>query len=228
MRLHPNGLAVASYRHQTINYRRFLLRKTALLAVVSGFFFLACFADAQQADAMFGFGTVMSPGASPCTVDATSGQVICPEKGGLYTNIGADVIFHRRIGFAFDAAWRASQGNYGGLGVPYRPIIFDFNGVYQPRLGKKVGLDLMGGIGWQSTRYYGFTPTFSCEQFNACYQSSNHFLVDIGAGLRYYVFGHAFVRPEVRYYKVFNNTVDFTSGNIVRVGASIGYTIGPD
>jgi hypothetical protein len=204
------------------------LRKLALLAVMSGFFFLACFAQAQQGDAMFGFGTVLSPGAASCNADATSGQVICPEKGGLYTNIGADVIFHKRFGFAFDTAWRASQGNYGGLGIPYRPIIFDFNGVYQPRLGKKVGLDLVGGIGWQSTRFYGFTPTFSCEQLGACYQSSNHFLVDVGAGVRYYVWGHVFVRPEVRYYKVFNNTVDFTSGNIVRVGASIGYTIGPD
>jgi hypothetical protein len=52
--------------------------------------------------------------------------------------------------------------------------------------------------------------------------------VDLGAGLRYYVHGHIFVRPEVRYYKIFNNTVDFTSGNVIRVGASIGYTIGPD
>ena len=60
-------------------------------------------------------------------------------------------------------------------------------------------------------------------------QSSNHFLVDLGAGLRYYVWGHVFVRPEVRYYRIFNNTDDFTSDNIIRVGASIGYTIGgPD
>src|SRR4029077_13575256 len=66
MRLHPNGLAVASYRYQTLNYRRFLLRKTVLLAVMSAFFFLACFAQAQQADAMFGFGTVVSPGAAAC------------------------------------------------------------------------------------------------------------------------------------------------------------------
>src|SRR5258708_18158291 len=112
MRLHPNGLAVASYRHQTLNYRRFLLRKLALLAVMSGFFILACFAQAQQADAMFGFGTVVSPGASPCNVDATTGQVTCPEQGGLYTNIGADLIFHRRIGFASAATLGVNAGNY--------------------------------------------------------------------------------------------------------------------
>ena len=206
------------------------MRKFAFVATV--FLLLLAFvvipnlASAQQGDAMLGFGTVVSPGAAACNQSASTGQVFCPEKGGLYINLGADVIFHRRVGFGFDASWKASQGNYGGLGIPYRPILFDFNGVYQPRLSKKVGADLMAGIGWQSTRYYGFVPTFSCEQFNACYQSSNHFLVDLGAGLRYYVWGNAFVRPEVRYYRIFNNTSDFTSGNIIRLGASIGYTIG--
>ena len=144
-------------------------------------------------------------------------------------NIGADVIFHKRLGVGFDADWRASQGSYGGTGgQPYRPLLFDFNGVYQPRLGKKAGLDLFGGIGWQSTRFYGYTPTSGCVYFGACYTSSNHFLVDLGAGVRYYPWGHFFVRPEVRYYHILNNTDVFSSGNVVRVGASIGYTIGPE
>jgi hypothetical protein len=203
------------------------LRKLALLAVVSGFFFLACFAQAQQGDAMFGFGTVLSPGAAACGPNS-SGNFVCPERGGLYTNISADVIFHKRVGIAFDAAWRAGTGDFGGLGQPYRPILFDFNGDYQPKLSKKVGLDLLGGIGWQTTRFYGFQPTFSCEAFNSCYTSANHFLVDLGAGVRYYVWGHVFVRPEARYYHILNNSDFYTSGNIVRVGASIGYTIGPD
>jgi hypothetical protein len=201
------------------------LRKSALLAVMSGFFFLATLAQGQQADAMIGFGTIISPGADECNATTFT----CPEKGGLYTNIGGDVIFHKRLGFGFDAAWKATQGAYGGSGgQPFRPILFDINGVYQPRLNKKAGLDLMAGIGWQTTRFYGYQPTSGCVYFGACYLSSNHFLVDIGGGLRYYVWGHVFVRPEAHYYKIFNNTSDFTSGNIVRLGASIGYTIGPD
>src|SRR5258708_14399144 len=131
---------------------------------MSGFFFRACFAQAQQADAMFGFGTVVSPGAAACNVDATTGQVTCPEKGGLYTNIGADVIFHKRIGFAFDAAWRTSQGNYGGLGIPHRPIIFYFNGVYQPPFSKKVGLYLFGGLRRVGTPSFRLPPPFSFRQ----------------------------------------------------------------
>jgi len=203
------------------------LRKLAFLTALFSLLFVASFASAQQADAMLGFGTILSPGSSSCGTQS-SGNFVCPEKGGLYPNISADVIFHRRMGFGFDVAWKGSQGNYGGLGIPYRPIIWDFNGVYQPRISKKVGLDLMAGIGWQSTRFYGYTPTFSCEQLGACYQSSNHFLVDIGGGLRYYVWGHVFVRPEAHYYRVFNNTVDFSGNDLLRVGASIGYTIGPE
>jgi len=202
------------------------MRKLAFLATIFAFLILPSLASAQQGDAMFGFGTLLSPGAAECGL--SSGQLACPEKGGLYPNLSADVIFHKRIGFGFDVAWRGGQGNFAGLGLPYRPLLFDFNGVYQPRLSKKTGLDLMGGIGWQSTRFYGYQNTSNCVYFGACYSSYNHFLVDVGGGFRYYFYGHVFVRPEAHYYHVFNNSDVFTSGNIIRVGGSIGYTIGPD
>jgi hypothetical protein len=204
-----------------------ILRKLGFLVVVLSFFALASLASAQQFDPMFGFSAVTSPGAAECGT-STSGQFACPEKGGIYPSVGADVIFAKRLGFGFDAVWRGGQGNYGNLGVPYRPILFDFNAVYQPRISKKAGFDLMGGVGWQDTRYYSYSYSGNCVYFGACYNSSNHFLVDVGAGVRYYVWNHVFVRPEVRFYDIINNTVDFTSGNIIRLGASIGYTIGPD
>ncbi len=192
------------------------MRKLAFLTAVCVFFFLANFASAQQGDAMFGGGTLISSGSCSSTTG------FCPEKGGFYPAVSADVIFHKRIGFNFETAWRASQGDYAGQ--PYRPIITDFNAMYQPRLGKKIGADLMAGIGWQSTRFYlpYCTGTFSCDNF----VSTRHFLVDIGGGIRYYVWGHVFVRPEVHYYQIVNNTDVFSSGNVFRVGASIGYTIG--
>ena len=202
------------------------MRKFALLATFVAVLALSSLSSAQQGDAMIGFGTMLAPGAAACGSPSFS-NFVCPERGGLYTNISADVIFHRRVGFGFDAAWR-SQGDFGGLGQPYRPLLFDFNAVYQPRLNKKVGADLFGGVGWQSTRFYGFQQTFSCYALGACYTSANHFLVDAGAGIRYYVWGHVFVRPEMHYYHVMNNTDFFSSSNIVRVGASIGYTIGPE
>ena len=86
----------------------------------------------------------------------------------------------------------------------------------------------MGGIGWQTTRFYGYQATTNCLVFGSCYTSNNHFLVDVGGGIRYYVWGHVFVRPEVHYYHILNNTDVFSNTNVFRVGASIGYTIGPD
>jgi Outer membrane protein beta-barrel domain len=197
------------------------LRKFAFFAAVPALCLFATLASAQQADAAFGFGTIMSSGSC----DATSG--LCPEKGGLYLNVNADVVFHRRIGFLFDTTWRASQGAYGGTGgQPFRPILSDFNALFQPKLSKKAGVDLSAGVGWQSTRFYlpYCTNSFTCNNF----ESSHHFLVDIGGGIRYYVWGHVFVRPEIRYYNIHNNTSDFSSNNVFRAGASIGYTIGPE
>jgi hypothetical protein len=204
------------------------LRKFAFLALVFSFFTLANLASAQQADAMLGFGTIVDPSSTSASSCPTfSVTCIGPQKGGLYLTLGGDVIFHRRIGFNFEANWRAKQGldNFNG-GQLYRPILFDFNGVYQPRITKKVGADLMGGIGWQTTRFYGFNYSSNCLVFGSCYTSNNHFLVHLGGGLRYYVFGNAFVRPEVHLYHIVNNTDVFTNSNVLRVGASIGYTIG--
>lgn len=204
------------------------MRKLGILATVFAVLSLASLASAQQGDAFLGFGTLLSSGSCGSSSTSLNG-ILCPQKGGLYPNVGADVIFHKRFGAGFDIAWRGGQGQYGYTGgQPYRPILFAFNGVYQPRIGKKLGADLLGGIGWQSTRYYGYQNTVSCIYFYACYTSSNHFLINVGAGLRYYFFGHAFIRPEFRYYYINNNTADFTSSNVFRVGASIGYTIGPD
>jgi hypothetical protein len=212
------------------------LRTPAFLATLFAILVLCSFASAQQGDAYIGGGTLLSStpssseriGGSNCTLNS-GGNVVCPEKGGFYLNLGGDVIFKKRIGAAFDIHWRASDGNFGGPGgQPYRPLIFTFNGVYQPRLSKKAGLDLFGGIGWQSTRFYSYQATTNCIYFGACYTSSNHFVVDVGGGLRYYVWGHMFVRPELRYYQIVNNTDVFTSNHIIHVGASIGYTIGPE
>lgn len=202
------------------------MRKSVLLIALACCVLLAGVAQAQQFDAMFGFGTLMSSKSSSASLTAPQS-----EKGGLYTSFSADVIFKHRLGFNGEVAWRTSQGIYPGNGVvgfqdqPYRPILFDFNGMYQPRISKKVGADLMGGVGWQNTRFYVpfCTNGFTCNPF----VSSHHFLVHVGGGIRYNVWGHFFIRPEVHYYKI-NNNNDFNSGNVFRAGASIGYTIGPE
>jgi len=205
------------------------LRKIAFAATLFAFSLVASLASAQQLDAMLGFGTITAAGTTSSSCPVFSVTCVGPEKGGLYPTIGADVIFHRHIGFNFEASWRGKQAlDLANGGQYYRPLLFDFNGMYQPRLSKKAGVDLMGGIGWQSTRFYAYNYSSNCVVFGSCYTSNNHFLVHVGGGLRYYVWGHMFVRPEAHLYHVLNNSDVFTNNNVIRVGASIGYTIGPD
>lgn len=228
MLLHPNVLAAASYCVPPPS-QEVPLRKFAFFATIFAILLIPSFSSAQQADAMIGFGTLLATGTNNTTACVTTFTSNCvgPEKGGLYTTISGDVIFHKRVGFNFEANWRTKQGlDSANGGQYYRPILFDFNGVYQPRISKKIGADLMGGIGWQTTRFYQFTNTVSCIDFNSCYVSNNHFLVHIGAGLRYYVWGNVFFRPEAHFYHILNNSDVFTNNNVIRVGASIGYTIG--
>jgi opacity protein-like surface antigen len=207
------------------------LRKLAFLAPICACLFFAQFASAQQGDIMFGGGTLLSS-----TPSASSSSFLPAEKGGTYLNISGDIVgFKRRLGFNVETAWRASQGPYADENVTYRPILTDFNALFQPRLGKRAGLDLFGGIGIASTRFY-VPAIVTCSNFTGqCinYTSSDHFMEDLGAGLRYYVWHHVFVRPEVHYYHIQNNNNAqnngaFNSDNVFRVGASIGYTIGSD
>lgn len=154
-----------------------------------------------------------------------------PEKGGTYFNVSGDLIkFKHRLGFNAETSWRYKRRDYPDNGQSVRPFLTDFNALFQPRLNKKFGLDLFGGVGVASYRFSlpGATscsiPTGGCTFFN----SSNHFMEDLGGGVRYYVWhrlAHIYIRPEVHYYHIQNN-VEFNSPNLFRVGASLGYTFG--
>lgn len=210
------------------------MRKLALLTpVVFAALFFAQFASAQQGDVMFGGGTLLS--SAPTAAQQVSGNIA--ERGGTYLNIAGDVVgFKRRLGFMIETSWRASQGAYIPGQINYRPIWTDFNAMFQPKLGKKLGLDLFGGVGVASTRFY-YPYTTSCSYFSGCinYTSNHNFMEDAGAGIRYYVWRHVFVRPEIHYYHIDGNSNTntanpggFSSDNVFRVGGSIGFTIGPE
>ena len=87
-----------------------------------------------------------------------------------------------------------------------RGDLTDFNALFQPKLGKRVGLDLFGGIGIDSTRFY-VPYTTSCSYFSGCinYSSSDHFIEHLSGGLRYYFFRRYFIRPEIHYYHIQDN-----------------------
>ena len=192
-----------------------------VLALVSA---LAPNLHAQQFDAAFGFGTVTAPSAS---------NGFPSESGGLYVSFSGNVILKHHIGFGGEVSPRVRQAPYGVsngsvfLGVvPYRPIFYDLNAVYGvTSIKKKIGADLMAGIGGQDVRFY--SGTYTCG-FTGCtnYNSSNHFAWHFGGDFRYYFWGHAFVRPEAHYYIVHNNW-EFNNVNPARFAVSIGYSFTP-
>jgi hypothetical protein len=177
---------------------------------------------AQQVDAALGFGTTTAPAAS---------NGFPSLSGGLYVSFNGNVILKHHIGFGGEVAPRLRQAPYGinnslfsGV-LPYRPIFYDFNAVYGiTSVKKKIGGDLMAGIGGEDLRFY--TGTYTCGLTCTNYQSSNHFAWHFGADLRFYVWGHAFIRPEAHYYIVHNNQ-EFNNVNAARYAISIGYSFMP-
>jgi hypothetical protein len=197
------------------------MNRLLLVAAFSLMLMIALAGNAQQFDAAFGLGTVNAPSAANATGDHFPQSI----GGGTFVAISGDYLFKHHFGVGGEVAWRASQNSYAGI-APFRPIFYDFNGVYAPPLGKKAAVELQAGIGAQSTRFY--QNFFNCSSFTgSCtnYTSSNHFMGHFGGGIRLYPYGNFFIRPEVHLYLV-NNNFEFSSAHSVRYGASIGYSFG--
>ena len=198
--------------------RKFALVFFALVFAVPRF---ASFAYAQQIDLAVGASALLSS-----TYNSASQAYQSPsEKGGTYPSFSADFILKNRIGVNGEVAVRASQGLYNGYQA-FRPVLYDFNAVYAPRINKKISADLMAGVGGESIIFYNSFGT--CIYPNGCPTrvSGGHFLVHVGGGVRYYFWHSFFVRPEAHLYVIHNN-FQFSSGNIGRIGVSIGYTFRP-
>jgi hypothetical protein len=200
------------------------LKRTLRIAILLTFVCAALaafssFAEAQKVDIAFGVSTIDAPGAS----SADSSHAPVSLTGGTYPGFSGDVLFWHHLGIGSEIYWKANQGNYGGdTTLPFRPIFFDFNAVYSPKLASHTYLELVGGIGALDTRIY----CQGCGNgFNTNYSSDKHFMGDFGGGIKFYPRGGFFVRPEARLYLV-NNNLNFSSARVARYGLSIGYTFG--
>lgn len=196
------------------------MRKIVLGAVMC-VFLMETTSFGQQLDAAFGVGTVSELSSSSTTSFPGLNSPVSL-NGGAYLNFSGDYMFYRGIfGVGGELGWRASRLDFQG--IPYRPIFYDFNGIFAPKLAKSVTAELMAGIGGEDVRFYN--PAGGCGIGCTNFVSTNHFLGHLGAGLRFYVHGNFFIRPEAHLYLVHNND-EFTSGSPARYGVSIGYSFG--
>lgn len=172
---------------------------------------------AQSVDAFLGFNTVITK---------TPPDGIPKFGTGLFPTVGGDLMFlPHGLGLGGQVAWRGSQTDYFGEGV--RPILFDFNLVWQPvPPGQKIRPDIAVGIGATSLRFY--TGQYSCSTFTGCtdYLSSNHAMLHASVGLKIYLTDHIFLRPGVDFYNIRHN-IEFGVPTAWQAGVAIGYTLGP-
>ena len=196
-----------------------------LTLICAGLAAFSSFAEAQKIDIAFGVSTTIAPGAS-----FVNGVENFPSfSGGAYPGVSGDVLFWHNLGVGAEVFWRASSAGCApslcgfDSGITYRPVLYNFNAVYSPKLASHTYLELVGGLGALDTHYSACTLSGSSCGGSQLISSSNHFDVDLGGGIKFYVKGGFFVRPEARFYWINNNT-DFSSDHTTRVGASIGYT----
>ncbi len=206
------------------------MKQTLRIAIVFAFTCAALaafsnFAQAQKIDFGFGLSTTLAPAAS-----FVDGVEAAPSlKGGVFPGFSGDVLFWHNLGVGAEVFWRGGNGvcpenDCGFTGISYRPVFYNFNAVYSPKIVSHVYLEVVGGIGALDTHYStcNFSGASSCGG-NIPIGSSNHFDVDFGGGIKLYATHGFFIRPEARFYWI-NNNIDFSSNHTTRVGASIGYT----
>ena len=180
------------------------------------------------ADVFFGVGTAIA-GSSGQSIDTfnTGNPFVSPRLGGTFGKAGADFMLTPHFGIGGETDFRFSQGAYAGLS--YRPIFYDFNGIWTPINGesRRIVPEFQAGLGGTNVKFYA--QNSSCDAFVGCasnsqyLESANHFQVHLEAGVRFYVTHHLFIRPQVDAHWV-NNFTQFGTDWVPEYGASLGWS----
>jgi hypothetical protein len=153
-----------------------------------------------------------------------------PTIGGVFGVFGADFMLRPKFGINGEYAFRFAQADYLPLaGLKYRPGFYDFNAVYQPLSGKRVVPVVEGGIGGARIALY-FTQSASVTGINSTvtqfFASANHFQVHGAFGVKLYVKGNMFIKPQFDIHYVPHLTDQFGSDWVPQYTVAVGYTFG--
>jgi hypothetical protein len=174
----------------------------------------------EKIDIAVGGGTLFSAASN----GVSEAFLPASQRGGVYPSVSFNALLRDHLGFNVETSWRYHEESYYGY-EKYRPFFADANLLYQRAITKKVGIDLLAGAGFDSTRFDLPLQTACTTPSGTCYTSFTHFDEHIGMGVHYYFLRRFFVRPEAHYYHVQDNR-GFNTNNVFRVGASIGRTWG--
>jgi len=153
--------------------------------------------------------------------------------GGAFGVFGVDYMFRPHLGFNGEYAFRFAQAPFlPAVGLNMRPSFFDFNAVYEPTIGSdsRVVPVLEGGIGDARVALYvaqNCTVTgINCSSSYPAGINANHFQLHAGAGVKLYVKGNIFIKPQFDFHYVPNLTDQFAHNYVPQATISIGYTFG--
>jgi len=217
---------------------RLTLRTVPLLCALA--LVSAAGAHAQRVSAYFGLGSAKDRAGttSNATNSCPTGQLfdglICepgPKIGGLFGTFGVDFRFKRHLGINAEYAFHFKQ-------VPFlpddslnmRPAFYDVNVMWMRVAGKRIAPLLEGGaggarLGLRSTSTTPITGITNISSFPAG-SRPNHAQLHFGAGLKFYVKGNIFVKPQFDLHYVFNFTDQFGRNLVLQYSGSVGYTFG--
>jgi hypothetical protein len=178
-------------------------------------------------DGYFGLGTMQVGSNNALYQNSNTGEIgSAPHMGGVFGTIGGGLMLTPTYGFGAQVAFRFTKGEYAIYG--YRPIFYDFNGIYTPRIGKIVLPEFQAGFGGVNLRFYDASNPYldnNTGKVSTFAGSANHFQLHASAGLRFKFKSHVWLRPQVDYHWV-NNFEQFGSNNVLGYSLAIGFSAG--
>jgi hypothetical protein len=216
-----------------LTVRTILLLSTLLLGSVHS-------VRAQRLSPYFGLGSAKDSAGTTntSTTVCPTGQLfdglICeagPTIGGLFGVVGADFMFKPHLGINGEYAFRFSQAPFlPADNLKMRPAFYDVNAVWQPISGKRLIPVLEGGfgvvkVGLHFTPGSSITGVTSTSGFPAG-SDTNHFQLHGGVGVKIYVKGNLFVKPQFDLHYATHLTDQFHRNLILQYTGAVGYTFG--
>ena len=199
----------------------------------------AASASAQtNVSAYFGVGSAWDSSSGQCVFLGFPGEAAgpcanggypTPALGGVFGVFGADFMFSHYLGVGGEYAFKFAQAPYGDAN--YRPEIWDFNALYHPITTHFAVLEVQGGLGGFDTKFYlpsQCSGGFGCSG-TTFLTSADHFQVHVGIGVKLYVHGGVFVKPQFDLHIVPNlsgTNGQFGSDWVPEATVAVGYTFG--
>jgi hypothetical protein len=185
-----------------------------------------------------GLGSARDPVGTDTADGCTSGQIfdglICqsgPSVGGLFGELGVDFMFKKHLGVNGEYALHLSQSPYlPSDGLNMRPSFYDINALWQPFSSQRLVPFLEGGVGGAKVNLYfnaaNSTIGLTTPPSLPTGMSPTYFQLHAAFGMKFYVRGHLFVRPEFGLHYTPRLNHQFARNLVIEYIISAGYTFG--